>query len=122
VSTLTSYVQNPNWQDNGITWTLHVAVPQLIDQLRALDEPRRNRVIREWADECSAVFYPDTDVLMYGGGQPGQVASVMGYLARGIAALAWAGGGVTFAGQHWCAEPHPPLPCPNGRASAGEAA
>jgi hypothetical protein len=41
---------------------------------------------------------------------PGEVFN---FLARGLAVLACQPGGVTFAGQHWCACPHPGCPrCP----------
>lgn len=38
---------------------------------------------------------------------------VFNFMARGLALLACQPGGVTFAGMHWCAWPHPR--CPNSR-------
>jgi hypothetical protein len=42
---------------------------------------------------------------------PGEVFS---FLARGLAVLACQPGGVTFAGQHWCAHSHPWCPARPG--------
>lgn len=35
---------------------------------------------------------------------------VFNFLARGLAVLACQPGGVTYAGRHWCASPHPGCP------------
>lgn len=51
------------------------------------------------------------DELLYGQGN-GRPAAALAALVRGLAALAYAEGGVTVAGLHWCAARH--IECPNG--------
>ena len=41
------------------------------------------------------------DVLLFGGGRPGEMADAFNAVARGIAILAFSFGGVTLFGQHW---------------------
>lgn len=47
------------------------------------------------------------DDLQYGGRH---CAATFAHLAKGLAALAYQPGGVTFAGAHWCVHPHPGCP------------
>lgn len=85
--------------------TLNLAVPMWIDRLQQLDgETRTNKALRWAADAADAVAFRG-DALQFGG-KKGEAADVFNHLARGLAALAHAPGGVLFQGRHWCVE-HP---------------
>jgi hypothetical protein len=102
--------------------SLQLAVPLRIAELLDLDDEDRQFKVEAWRRAALTPIAERADLLMYGGaknrserGQPGQVFN---HLARGIAALAFHPGGVTFAGRHWCALQHhhdvagaDPLPC-----------
>lgn len=90
---------------------LAAAVPLRIWELEGLDAVARNRRIAWWAREAAGQVAHRGDVPMYGGAKSGQAAAVFNHLARGLAAGAFAPGGVTFAGRHWCARE---CPCPAG--------
>ena len=89
---------------------LSAAVPLRIAELQELRLEVRWRRIREWTSEAVDVICAKGELLMYKQKPRGGTASAFNHLARGLAALAFAEGGVTFAGWHWCAEPH--LRCP----------
>lgn len=95
----------------ALTTTLQLAVPLLIDQLARLDERTRDQIRVRWAADAATEVGSKGDVLQFGG-KPGRSAEVFNHLARGLAALAWQPGGVTFAGMHWCAERPEPQPKP----------
>lgn len=83
---------------------LVAAVPVEIEMLRGLtDEQLATR--RDWLRVLNLVAAKG-DVLLYGGGQPGEAAAVFARLAEALAVLAFAEGGVTVFGLHWCAVPH----------------
>jgi len=85
--------------------SLAIAVPLRIAELTALPDKRRWPRIRAWADAAVDIIACEGDTLQYGS-KPGDAARVFDHLARGVAALAMAPGGVTFHGTHWCLE-HP---------------
>ena len=82
---------------------LGAAVPLYIGELQQLHGETRARQIRRWAGVAGDAVAYRGDVLQYGGGR-GEAADVFNQLARGLAVLAHAPGGVLFNGQHWCVE------------------
>lgn len=80
---------------------LAIAVPAEIDRLRQVDDELRAQLIAAHTGRPVAELIGEQgDVLLYGGrGCVDAFATV----ARGLACLAWAPGGVTFAGLHFCA-------------------
>lgn len=83
--------------------TLGAAVPLWIHKLAQLDEHTRDQRRMQWASESATIVGSQGDALQYGG-KRGQAAAAFNGLARGLAALAYAPGGVTFAGEHWCVD------------------
>lgn len=57
------------------------------------------------AHECADVIVSKGDILQFGGGKRGEVAKAFNALAKGLACLAFAPGGVTFGRNHWAAGP-----------------
>ena len=82
---------------------LDKAVRRWIDELAALPSGRRRAVCRRWAAEAGPAVMSGGDVLRYGD-KPAKVAAVFNHVARGLAALATAPGGVTWMGMHWCVD------------------
>lgn len=76
--------------------SLEAAVPIAIHDLRYHTWEELQRL----ASESSTVIASHGDDLQFGGKK---CASTFAALARGLAALAYAPGGVTFLGLHWCA-------------------
>jgi hypothetical protein len=97
--------------------TLQLAVPVAIDQLLRDAPPVRYARINESAYAAIDQVCEHGDVMQMGGGAKGEAAKAFTATARGLAALAFAPGGVTFAGLHWCVEPHEH--CPTGPATWG---
>ena len=85
--------------------TLQLAVPMRIHELAHMTEHQRWGFRDAWRGQAVDAIACKGDVLQYGG-RKGEAAEVFNHLARGLAALAYAPGGVLFAGLHWCAE-HP---------------
>lgn len=81
--------------------SLQAAVPMEIHRLSLLPEPARQRRIETWAAAAVDEVASHGDALMFGG-RRGDAARPFAALARGLAALAYAPGGVTFGGVHWC--------------------
>jgi hypothetical protein len=92
---------------------LAVAVPLWIHELQQLTGDTRDQQLRAWAAATVDQVCERGDILQFSGGKKGQTAEAFNALARGLAAGAYVPGGITFAGLHWCVEPHPPIPCPN---------
>ncbi|WP_046468670.1 hypothetical protein [Allosalinactinospora lopnorensis] len=88
--------------------TLHMAVPIAMRKIAGLTDHER----RELAGQSAAWVAEHGDDLLYGGRH---CAAAYTMLARGLAALAFTPGGVTFVGKHWCIRPH--LDCPTPQAS-----
>jgi hypothetical protein len=85
---------------------LQAAVPLAIAELAALPPARRAEQMAAWRTAGVEAVAHRGDILQYGGGKKGQVADTFTALARGLAVLAHAPGGVAFHGTHWCTE-HP---------------
>lgn len=94
----------------GLVIALEAAVPLEIHRMRRL--PPSLRALR--AEGAVDSIASKGDMLMFRG-SPGETAEVFGHLMRGLAFLACAPGGVTFAGVHWCAFSHPYCPRPGPR-------
>jgi hypothetical protein len=68
-----------------------------IDRLRGYPESLR----LERAQECGQVVAEKGDIIQFRSKKKGETAEAFNRLAEGIAALAFAPGGVTFLGDHW---------------------
>jgi hypothetical protein len=76
--------------------------------------------LRRWSPERRAAAAADAattigshgDALLFGGRQ---CAETFNALALGLALLAHQPGGVAFAGEHWCTDPHAGCPSPYRR-------
>ena len=79
---------------------LEAAVPLHIIELQDRTPEQRVAIAQRSADEVAC----HGDTLQFGGGKRGDVAAVFNHLARGLAAGAFAPGGITFAGHHWCTD------------------
>ncbi|WP_326642998.1 hypothetical protein OG884_18450 [Streptosporangium sp. NBC_01755] len=80
---------------------LAVVVPLEIDRMRAMNDEQRTQQIAEHASRTVAQLLGEQgDVLLYGGRGCAETFAV---LARGLVCLAWAPGGVTAFGMHFCA-------------------
>lgn len=86
--------------------TLRLAVPLRIEELAAMNDATRAATVTTWAAEAVEPIASRGDALQFGSKKSGAVAEVFNHLARGLAALAYAPGGVLFAGTHWCAGEH----------------
>lgn len=82
--------------------TLRLAVPLWMDQLHQLPEDSQAARIKAWARDAVDPIASRGDTLQFGG-KRGEAANVFNHVARGLAALAFQPGGITFAGVHWCA-------------------
>lgn len=76
--------------------TLDLAVPIAIEEVRAWTPEQRHAYCHEHAQEIAH----RSDVLMFGG-KKGEAAKLFAVLARALGCLAYAPGGVKFAGRHW---------------------
>lgn len=84
-----------------LTITLQAAVPLHILELQKIPLGEVMRIARE----CGQVVAEKGDVIQFKG-KKGETAKAFNQLARGIACLAFAPGGVRFMGLHFEAE-HP---------------
>lgn len=80
---------------------LEAAVPLWIVELRRMPAGQRERTRTVWARAGAESIAHKGDVLQYGSKRRGEAADVFSHLARGLAALAFQPGGVTFAGLHF---------------------
>lgn len=87
--------------------TLMTAVPIWLARLDDLPEDRQLDEAVRWAHQAADVVASKGDLLQFGGGQPGEVAAAFNSMARGIAGLSGAPGGVCFLGVLWCAQHYP---------------
>lgn len=90
-------------QDIVLIETLRLAVPMWADDLRRMSPDDRQLHIRAWASDAVDQVASRGDTLQFGG-KRGAAANVFNHLARGLAALSFQPGGVTFAGEHWCVD------------------
>ena len=85
---------------------LDIAVPLYIAQLRELPADEFAAIWRRWIDEdeldTAGVF---SEILPAGGGKPGDAARAFNALAKAVAALAFAPGGVSFGSREYAAQP-----------------
>ncbi|MFF5265371.1 hypothetical protein ACFY4C_41355 [Actinomadura viridis] len=86
-----------------LTTMLQTAVPLNIFQMQSWTADQRCETGRAQASTIGS----HGDDLLYGGKH---CAESFNALAKGLAALAYQPGGVTFLGLHWCVEEH--LDCP----------
>jgi len=86
-------------EDNMVlTTSLQAAVPLWILEMRPWTPAARLATAREDGQHIAE----HGDDLMFKSKTKGRTAEAFNHLARGLAALAYAPGGVTFAGEHWC--------------------
>lgn len=83
---------------------LTVAVKLWMDELCVLSIPVRRAIVRRWARDAATLLSERGDIVRYGGAARGKVAEAFNHMARGLAALAFCPGGVTFADIHFCAD------------------
>lgn len=87
--------------DDAADWLLtsmvNVAVPLWIDALRSLSWPQR----RVLAHECAQIVAEKGDIILYKSKKKGETATAFNALAKGIALLAFAPGGVKCFGSHF---------------------
>lgn len=86
-------------RQDALRMTLQLAVPMLIHELHQMPDP--GAVMDRWRRGAAAAVAERGDVLQYGGKKMGSAAEVFNHLARGLAVLAHAPGGVDFAGLHF---------------------
>lgn len=82
--------------------SLETAVPLWMAHLRSLDETTRAATIRTWQNDAWEPLAHMSDVGMMAGGTKGEAAGWFNHLARAIASMSYAEGGVTCFGRHWC--------------------
>ena len=80
-----------------LTMALEAAVPLYIAQLQRLTIDEIVAIARE----AGPLLAEKGDRLLFRGAKRGETAAVFNATARGIAALAFAPGGVTVFGRHW---------------------
>ena len=85
--------------------SLQAAVPLLLDELARV--PNRAEVIHTWADRAADEVGSRGDILQWRSSKRGETAEVFNHLARGMAALATAPGGVRFLGLIFCSRHSP---------------
>lgn len=84
-----------------LTLSLAVAVPLEMQRMRHVDDELRAQIIAANTGLAVATLLGEYgDQLQYGGPR---CAETFAGVARGLACLAWAPGGVTFDGMHFCA-------------------
>lgn len=93
--------------------SLQAAVPLLLDELA--HAPDRPLTIRTWAEQAADEVGSRGDILQWRGSKRGETAGVFNHLARGMAALATAPGGVRFLGLIFCSRHSP-----GGRAAGAD--
>jgi predicted Rossmann-fold nucleotide-binding protein len=78
---------------------MQMAVPIHIEELKKKGGPDEEDMKK--AQEISAVLGERGDILLYGGGKPGECADQVNRTARAIAVLAFVPGGITIFGSHF---------------------
>jgi hypothetical protein len=90
--------------DAVLACALEVAVPLRIMELLAMSPAKREPTMNGWRSKAVEAVASEGDILMYRSKKSGESARVFNHLARGLAVLAGAPGGVLFSGRHWCLE------------------
>lgn len=83
-----------------LTATLQVAVPLAIREMKDWDDDIRMGYARGWGQYIAE----HGDIILYRSGKKGESAKAFAVLARGLGALAYQPGGVTFLGEHFCTD------------------
>lgn len=84
-----------------LTLSLSLAVPLEMARMRDVDDELRAQIIAANTGLAAATLLGEFgDQLQYGGPRCSEAFAAV---ARGLACLAWAPGGVTFDGVHFCA-------------------
>lgn len=91
----------PALADGLLADTLDRAVPAAMAALTDLPDDGRRKQMAQWRDGAADQLAGFGDVVRYGGHS---VADTFAILARGLAVLASAPGGVTAFGRHWCTD------------------
>ena len=88
--------------DGLLATALSCAVPLQIMQLKAGGGPGKEDIAacQGWCGQLGE----HGDVLLFGGGKPGQAAELFNQLARALAVLSFCPGGVRLFGEHWESE------------------
>ncbi len=81
--------------------SLSAAVTLRIAELRRLDRADVWSLLVVRRDEWVDLIASKSDILMFGGGKPGEVAKVHTALVEALAHMAFAPGGVEFLGLHF---------------------
>lgn len=92
--------------DITLVETLRLAVPLHIMELRTVSDIQRAFI----ANNAAGVVGEKGDALQFKGKSAAgrrSTGEAFNSLARGLACLAYAPGGVEFAGVHWCVWDHP---------------
>ena len=84
---------------NHLSVALSVAVPLYIIQLEQAGGPSEGDISSLSA--LSRVLAERGDVLLYGGKKQGEAAAIFNQLAKSVAVMAFAPGGITVFGQHY---------------------
>lgn len=79
--------------------TIQTAVPLNIAEIKAKGGP--NDFQWDWAREFADELGERGDILQFKGEKPGQAATIMNRFSYALAVMAFAPGGVTFAGLHF---------------------
>ena len=88
--------------NHPLTLSLALAVPLEMARMRGVDDELRAQIIAAHTGLAAATLLGEYgDQLQYGGPR---CAEAFAGVARGLACLAWAPGGVTFDGMHFCAD------------------
>jgi len=87
-------------RDTAIVTALTGLVPLCMLQLESMSPDRRDAVRETWAHEATDIIAESADALTESRDHKAS-AKVLTAMARGLAAGAYAPGGVTFAGHHW---------------------
>jgi hypothetical protein len=87
--------------------TLRLAVPMWIAEANKRHGETRDELLADWRREAGPVVAANGDHILYLGHKRGETAKAFNSLARGLAVLAHARGGVTVFGLVWCATHSP---------------
>lgn len=83
--------------ENLMRATLQVAVPLHIEEMKGMPWEQ----IEELAHGTAQIIAEKGDVAQFKSEKKGESAKAFNAIARGLAALSFCPGGVTFLGDHW---------------------
>lgn len=86
-------------KDKPLSIALQTAVPLWVAEIK--DRGGLSGADLQSARETSTLLASKGDVLLFGGGKRGEVATVFNRVAKAIAILSFLPGGVTLFGSHW---------------------